>query len=998
MAQGVSYSLNSTKTAIAIILPASHSSDVNAIRSVHDKAFHKWPPHINILYPSVTIDQLKTALPLFRTALAEELNAAISITADRIGTFSHRHNATIFLQPDEASEILISSIREKLVEAIRVGSRAGTVDGTFRPHLSLGQATLSGGAVESLVEKCSELTGLRWNVSELAVLTRKPSGEMEIVDSIPLGASPKAEQNSFEVERVPERPGSVWSPCFAFDAVHGWQQYTGPITNSESEGRPISILSYNLLADTFGCSFEPRLPLIIEAIKSASKDHIDEVLCLQEVSSSMIADILSHPYIQQRYPYCSHSTTSLLVNYLNLVTLSTRLFSFTSHHFEERHKSALVVRPTGSHFEVANIHLTAALKDHTVAAKQRQLKSLTNFLTISSQNAGRHPVIAGDFNLATSSVTIQYALRRGDISFATSIAARSLVDPDIWHDAYLLSRDDDEVVGDEDGATFDVQRNILASESNAPADQRPQRYDRILFHKGSSVRVRSFKIFGLPDDTGQCGSDHFGIAAVLDPVHEAPNTAVADAEFITIVLAETGSVFAEALIQPFLPSAQAREQRKTAIAQLNKVLTRDARLADVVLLPLGSYAMDTYFAGSDIDVLVVGTLSPTAFFNIATARLQTTCDKFGGLHYINSLVPVIELEMLGIKFDVQYCQAPEVLSRGASLTQSSLSDLRMDEGSLEGLHPATLRPLNTFRDAQHLIHTIPCVESFRTAHRYLSLFLRRRGLYSAKFGYLGGVHLSLLLNHLIKRIDPGEVNSISAEELIITFIHYFARSSWENEIICDPAYPHTDYRRTPREPVVILAIHSPTARPNVASSCTKLSAATLIKEFALAKKHLANDDWEWMLRGKELAFQDFVQSFGAFIVTTIDMWDLQNFDETTHRALIGHVESRVPVIMVQLGRIDGVYAQAWPYQLLSPDDEVEEGKQCKIRYIFGVSGPAQQDVEGRKLTQTKVVQVARNLETLVRGSEYYEEKHIWVQVEVKSRRHIVDLNLLMKDN
>lgn len=986
------FTLNSTATAIALVLPPTEAADINTIRSVHDKAFHKWPPHINILYPSLSPEQLDDAIPRLRIALNELIDPPTTVLLDRVGTFSHRRNVTVFLQPSDESETAISAIRTKLVEALGLNARAGTHDGTYRPHLTCGQQSLSGNALEKLVKVVEPLTGVQWTPTCLAVFRRKPNGEMEVINEIPLH-KPEAEALAPQSQSTQtEIKDSVWTSCFMHHPSGEWRRSHEFATDDLSEqSTEISVLSYNLLADTFGCSFDKRLPLIISALESSSRP-LPEVVCLQEVSCSMLSDILSHPHIRTRYPFSSHCPSSVLVNYLNLVTLSTKPFEFTFHHFEERHKSSLVVRPVGIPVEIANIHLTAALKDGAIAAKQRQIVSLTSFLNSSTKISGRRPLIAGDFNLATSSTTIENALRKGDISFTASLAVRGLVDPDIWSDAYLVSKMDSDLEDDGDGATFDVQQNPLAAESNAPADQLPQRYDRILFRTDDfdSLSVQSFHRFGLPDEQGRCGSDHFGIGVVLHLTSPRAASFGIDAEnasrYIDTVQDQSDI---EYLLADFIPSETQRQLRMTAIDRLSSMLILDARIADIAILPLGSFALDTYFPDSDVDVLIVGSLPPTAFFNIAMARLKGTGTNLRGLHYINALVPVIEVEILHIKFDVQYCQAPQILMSNKRYAES----LNLSDQMIAELPPSALRPLNTFRDTLYLIQTASCLDNFRAAHRFLSTFFRGRGLYSAKFGYLGGVHLSLMLNHVINMIQPTSVEKVNTATLIRTFVEYYSQIQWEVQTICDPGHPHKDYRRTIQEPIVILAIHSPTARPNVASSCSKLSAQTISCEFQLAKSKLAEGNWAWLLQPPGHGFQHFLQNFGAFIVTSIDMWDLPKIDEAAKRSIIGVLESRVPKMMVCLGRIDGLHGQAWPYCLQSSSDEVEEGQQLKSYYLIGVSIPQVKDVSNRKLLQSKVIQFAQSHETFVQGHGSYDRQHMWIQVSLKSRKMVLDMDM-----
>ncbi|KIW00299.1 uncharacterized protein PV09_08189 [Verruconis gallopava] len=998
MESGSKISLDSTATAVALLLPPSESTNIDSIRRVHDRAFHKWPPHINVLYPCVRPEQLSIVLPILREAVKQIVLPHRSMVLDRVGTFTHRRNATVFLQPSDESEVAISELRSRLVKALGLSDDVGTHDGIYRPHLTLGQASLNSKSLEKFVEKCGSTVGVRWEASELAVLRRKPAGEMEVVDYLSLESDNISSANQEKSAENSEKVNSVWSECFHYSSEHMWTRHqTTEADNTSERSRPsrLSILSYNLLADTFGCSFDDRLPLIIEAIQKTTRNELDEVLCLQEISSHMMVKILGHPFFQQRYPFCSHASSSTLENHLNLFTLSTRPFDFMFHHFEERHKSALIVRPRSSMFQIANIHLTAALKDDMVAAKRRQLSSLTAFLNENAKNSGRLPVIAGDFNLASSSITIDLAVKKGDISLATSIVTRTLVDPEMWSDAFDVFSDSKEgPLSEDDGATFDVQVNPLAAESNAPADQRPQRYDRILFRKVDSLQVEDFCIFGQPNEEGRCGSDHFGIAAVLHaPSKKADeNETTAHARERQHISYIQDDRILELQLLPFLPSEEDHELRKRSISKLTRILRSDARLSDVAVVPLGSFALGTYFADSDVDVLIIGSLPISAFFNVSILRLSNVAERFRGVHYINSLVPVIEVELDNIKFDIQYCQAPQILEQQSSSTDL-VDELFINQRWALTLPPAAMRPLNTFRDTMHLLRTIDYKEAFQQAHRYLSLYLRRRGLYSVKFGYLGGVHLSLMLNHVIKRLDPTVVTSITAAGLVRTFVEYYANFAWSSASIYDPNHPHLNYRRTVREPIVILAIHSPTARLNVSSSCSKFSACTLSAEFKLAAEKLRSADWTWMLRSRDAVLDDFVTKFRSFITITIDMWDLPKAGMSFRRDIFGSIESRIPSMMVNLSRITGLHGQAWPFRLSSFRDEVETEKQSRSYYIIGLLVLPHIDTVDRKLLQSKVIQASQAFEAMMRQSETYNENHVWINVEPASQKKLADMRL-----
>lgn len=178
--------LISAATAIAIIACPKYHLEINKLRSIHDKAYRKWQPHINIIYPFVQASQLNDALVVLKSAFQKTPMESITIKIDQVGVFRHRKNATVFLQPDEGSSERIRVLRKALVEALGRDEGEGTHDGVFRPHLTVGQAGLQGDLIEKLWTKVEKLRGMEWECLSLAVLKRLPTGEMEVVDTLNL--------------------------------------------------------------------------------------------------------------------------------------------------------------------------------------------------------------------------------------------------------------------------------------------------------------------------------------------------------------------------------------------------------------------------------------------------------------------------------------------------------------------------------------------------------------------------------------------------------------------------------------------------------------------------------------------------------------------------------------------------------------------------------------------------------------------------------------------
>lgn len=812
-----------------------------------------------------------------------------------------------------------------------------------------------------------------------------------------------------------------------------------------TESLEIQILTYNIMADPLATKFPSRLSLIIEAIKSATPASGLRVLHLQEVNDESLPLILKHPYIQASFPFSTHTPSSLLPSHRNLLTLVSKPFRYSSLPFLERHKSALIVALDDVEIDLVNVHLTSSLTDQAVKSKLSQMRILKEFL-MREGRIERTVFVAGDFNLTSSSRTIETALAKGIIKPETAKAVETVIDPDFWVDAFDISASGNPDLYEgrfkgERGATFDRLTNSLAALTDSPIENRPERYDRVLLQKGRHVKLKYLEIVGLPTDAGECGSDHYGLSVVAQidgksniDIHSIKaavkqfNAATASIELVEDI------TDIEPLLLSFLPTDEDREKRYQAIALLETTLRSTERTASLVLAPLGSYLMETYFPESDVDMLAIGSVSSQTFFDLASYQLKslqaTGDDGFKGVHFVNSLVSIIEVWVLGIKFDLQYCEAPELLTRydflmvveqknilTASYRYHSspspdLMSLVFDSTLISSLSPSSLRPLNTYRDTAYLLTTIPDIPSYQTAHRYLSLYLKRRGLYSAKFGYLGGIHLSLMLNRVVKLIHSKNENSPEVEEnvpissatIIRTYFSYYGSLSWAEDNITDPTLPdHQNISRSLRDAILIQSIHVPTARKNVASSCSKLTAQTLSREFKLASEMLQRGEWEWCLRPKEVCIQDFLNDFGAFIRVEVDVWDVDDIGGDKVREMIGGLESRFPKLLVSLGRVEGLDGRVWPERFcLIKDGKKEVGRrqerEFKGYYLIGVSAREEEmDSQRKKLFSGKVITAMREFDTSVNESREFQGGNIWVSMELVPRKKILETNLVLDE-
>jgi hypothetical protein len=501
-------------------------------------------------------------------------------------------------------------------------------------------------------------------------------------------------------------------PTFEFcSSTLSWQKLTilpqGPDPVSQ-----LVVASYNVLAEFEWPPDTGRYGLLISTI--LSEHAAADVLVLQEVTDDFLPYLLQHPHVCDRYRFSSqgppgHLGHGPLPSLLNIVVLSKFAFAWAYVPFARKHKGAVVLTLAAScrgsptkPIVVAACHLTQGLTDGAVVAKKNEFQKLINYLLNQFCN---HPwIIAGDFNLATSEFTVDLARKKGQLS---SHGYQRLCEIDEMftnydlQDAWLLTRLRSGVSQDasssslyagdlfegEQGATFNPFTNQLAAKAvGSGLNNRPQRYDRILFNNSLSLSACGFNTFGRPISREGAeqpmASDHWGVRCLFRDLDKSEDIAVnrassmLAAEFRT---APSSLGDLEGLKDILIrlgcwPSKKDEGDRVKALELLQRVLCEPAKDQtihgpraglDIILIPVGSYGLGVWTPDSDVDCLCVGKMSSKTFFTIALSKIRKAKNhSIGIIRLVRAKTGImLELSVFGIKFDLQYCAASLIVER-----------------------------------------------------------------------------------------------------------------------------------------------------------------------------------------------------------------------------------------------------------------------------------------------------------------------------------------------
>ncbi len=183
-------------TACCIIPPKELWDPIQRIRSVHDSAYQRWMPHINLMFPFVHPDGFSVA----HSALTEALKTfePFDISLEQFSHFEHKKNCVLWLYPGTtatANDSLQPSphITQLLQAMVSVLPQCDdqlkkNEQNTFFPHLTLGQFAKSELDRKQKEFRASWPGPLQWKVNEVYIISRNgPNAPFQVDYTVSLG-------------------------------------------------------------------------------------------------------------------------------------------------------------------------------------------------------------------------------------------------------------------------------------------------------------------------------------------------------------------------------------------------------------------------------------------------------------------------------------------------------------------------------------------------------------------------------------------------------------------------------------------------------------------------------------------------------------------------------------------------------------------------------------------------------------------------------------------
>ncbi len=178
----------SHKTAVVIIPPEEVCAPIQNIREIHDRQYHRWMPHINLIYPF----KPKTEFPVLTQQLSKICEKMFPFTLKLSEFCFFRHsNAkfTLWLAPKPKEKLV--QFQSQFVRQFSECDDLNRKSSGYTPHLTVGQAESQSSLMSLRKNLQTNWEPLIFEVNKISLICRDdpPFDTFQIAQEIPLGRS-----------------------------------------------------------------------------------------------------------------------------------------------------------------------------------------------------------------------------------------------------------------------------------------------------------------------------------------------------------------------------------------------------------------------------------------------------------------------------------------------------------------------------------------------------------------------------------------------------------------------------------------------------------------------------------------------------------------------------------------------------------------------------------------------------------------------------------------
>lgn len=168
-------------TALTLVIPSELHSGINKIRSKYDRAYPRWMPHMNFIFPFVPREQFNDVKERLEVAMSHF--PKFDVQLNQLNKFNQKKgNVTFHLAPSNQQKLdeLFNLIKTTL-------SEISIKHPEFKAHMTLGQCkSKEFDAVSNEVGLAIDLNNCKFTVDSICIIARSTDGPFDIVHKIAL--------------------------------------------------------------------------------------------------------------------------------------------------------------------------------------------------------------------------------------------------------------------------------------------------------------------------------------------------------------------------------------------------------------------------------------------------------------------------------------------------------------------------------------------------------------------------------------------------------------------------------------------------------------------------------------------------------------------------------------------------------------------------------------------------------------------------------------------
>lgn len=253
----------------------------------------------------------------------------------------------------------------------------------------------------------------------------------------------------------------------------------------------------------------------------------------------------------------------------------------------------------------------------------------------------------------------------------------------------------------------------------------------------------------------------------------------------------------------------------------------------------GSYRLGLNDPSSDIDAVCVAPwhVNREDFFGSFVDFLRKTDDVTHLAPVPHASVPLISLVYHGVSLDLLFARLP--------MTTVGIHQEIDSDHILNGVDPASMKSLNAPRVSTLLLCLVPKKEVFRVVLRAVRTWAKRRGIYSSKLGYLGGVSWAILVAFVCQLYPDAQ-----PAKVFLRFFQVLSEWRWPDPIMLNMVYDAGlgfemwDPRKNVYDRSHIMPIITPSYPPMNSAVQVSQSTFSVILEEMLRAKYLAEQGFK----------------------------------------------------------------------------------------------------------------------------------------------------------